>query len=376
MIIGILNEQYENDPKVSIIPEHAKLIIENGHKVYITSGAGKGAGISDQEYSKVGCILTNSNNETIHKSNVVSSYKIPKEKEVEQINKKILICYQNINNHPKLLNILKENKTYFFATEAIKEVYESNSEINSKAFYHELNSNINKIFHKGIYKTPNIEKDNFLIFGYNSFSKKIAKLISQNGHNATIITDKNIHSIENIEILINTKENIKKYLSKSNVVILTGYNPYSYQKRIFDISELKTHTNKKLIVDTTMEKGGGIDYSKLKKIGNQFYKYEKHYIYSPKNLLSKFSKNISTTYSSSIYEYVINILNKNLKNKSIQESLIVNNGKEKENMKVKKIEEKNINQEKWKNLGADEINIALTMAQVEESKKELNIIED
>lgn len=374
MILGILNEQYDDDSKVSLIPEHAKLIIEQGHKVYICSGAGKGANISDSLYKSVGCIILNNNSNVIEKSNVISSYKIPKLSELEEINsKKILVTFESITNKPNSLATLKEKEATLFNTENIKEINETNSFITSKIFFHELNNCLNKILKKGIYKTPNIEKENFLIFGYNEFSKNLAREIQKSGHNATIISEQNISSIEGIEILINTKENIQKYLNKCGILILTGQNPFSYQKEIIKLDFLKDIKDKKIIIDTTMNRGGGIDYTLTKKIGNNYYKYNQHVIYSPKNITTKFSKNISTSYSSAIFETLLNILNKN-SNSNYKKMLLINKGLEQNNIKVKNIAKKQEKNKNWENIELDDINIALSIAQIEE--KSVDIIED
>ncbi|MCU4717862.1 NAD(P) transhydrogenase subunit alpha [Halapricum hydrolyticum] len=56
VIVGVPNEVGEED-RVALVPPVAAELVEDGHEVYVESGAGEGAGWADGEYESVGCTV-------------------------------------------------------------------------------------------------------------------------------------------------------------------------------------------------------------------------------------------------------------------------------------------------------------------------------
>lgn len=59
MIIGVPKEIKNHEYRVGLMPEAAKILVKNGHKVLIENGAGTGSGFSDEDYKKSGALVTN-----------------------------------------------------------------------------------------------------------------------------------------------------------------------------------------------------------------------------------------------------------------------------------------------------------------------------
>lgn len=54
MKIGTVKEIKKHEYRIGMTPDVVKAYIEHGHKVYVQTGAGEGAGFTDEEYSKAG----------------------------------------------------------------------------------------------------------------------------------------------------------------------------------------------------------------------------------------------------------------------------------------------------------------------------------
>jgi NAD(P) transhydrogenase subunit alpha len=55
MIIGVPGETEENENRVALVPPVAEDLIDEGHDVVVSSGAGEGSDWSDADYEEVGC---------------------------------------------------------------------------------------------------------------------------------------------------------------------------------------------------------------------------------------------------------------------------------------------------------------------------------
>ena len=58
LFIGIPKETAYQEKRVCLTPDAVSALINNGHRVLIESGAGKGAHFSDKEYSEAGAEIT------------------------------------------------------------------------------------------------------------------------------------------------------------------------------------------------------------------------------------------------------------------------------------------------------------------------------
>jgi len=60
MTVGLPREMRDDEKRVSITPEAVKILVDNGHEIFVERGAGNGAKYSDKEYSENGAIICDS----------------------------------------------------------------------------------------------------------------------------------------------------------------------------------------------------------------------------------------------------------------------------------------------------------------------------
>ncbi len=71
MIVGVPTERDADENRVSLIPPVAEDLIQHGHEVYVTSGAGEKANWSDDAYEAVGCTVLNEREAVFDESEVL-----------------------------------------------------------------------------------------------------------------------------------------------------------------------------------------------------------------------------------------------------------------------------------------------------------------
>lgn len=126
LTIGIPRESSYDENRIALVPEAVALIVENGHRVLIESGAGNRAHFSDEEFSEAGAEIIESASE-VFKSDIVLKISPVSEKEAAMLrDRQTLISTLNTMHREKqYFQRLSQKKTTAIAFEFIKD--ETNS---------------------------------------------------------------------------------------------------------------------------------------------------------------------------------------------------------------------------------------------------------
>jgi NAD(P) transhydrogenase subunit alpha len=117
MIIGVLKETVEGEFRVAATPETVKKLINLKHTVYVESGAGIEASITNQMYIAAGGVIKN--NADIFKSDLILKVRAPNNNEVEklQVNQFIVGLLEPFNK--VLTTQLAKKKVTAFSLESL-----------------------------------------------------------------------------------------------------------------------------------------------------------------------------------------------------------------------------------------------------------------
>ena len=113
MIIGIPKEIKQDEFRISLPPDKVHLLKENGHKVLVEAGAGIGAGIKDEVYSKAGATIVADRLEIFASAKMIIKVKEPQEEELDMFQKgQILFTYLHLAAEKTIaLSLLKRGVT-------------------------------------------------------------------------------------------------------------------------------------------------------------------------------------------------------------------------------------------------------------------------
>jgi alanine dehydrogenase len=120
MIIGIPKEIKDNEYRVSLTPGGAHLLVEEGHRLLVQTGAGHGSGFPDGEYADAGAAIVPTAAEA-WAANMVMKVKEPLASEYDFLRPDlILFTYLHLAAAEKLTHVLLEKRTTGVAYETVQ----------------------------------------------------------------------------------------------------------------------------------------------------------------------------------------------------------------------------------------------------------------
>ena len=121
MFIGIPKEIKERENRVAITPAGVKTLVAHGHKVFIQSGAGLGAGLSNEAYNQSGAQLLNTAEEVWDKAEMIIKVKEPLAPEFSLMKPgQIIYTYLHLAAEPELTSELLERNVTGVGYETIE----------------------------------------------------------------------------------------------------------------------------------------------------------------------------------------------------------------------------------------------------------------
>ena len=112
MIIGAVSENKNSEKRISITPEIAKKYLDNGFSVIIENDLASHLGISDEDFQKAGCQLDNREN-VLKKSNIVLQVNLPDDENLIKENDILIGNFNSTENKTRIANISKKNVSVF-----------------------------------------------------------------------------------------------------------------------------------------------------------------------------------------------------------------------------------------------------------------------
>ena len=112
MTIGVLKEPPQ-ETRVSLLPEHVKLLKKWNLDVWVESNAGANAFAADDKYAEAGAVIK-SRNEVLQSSDLILSINIPEWSEIENLKPKVILgVYQPLFNPALMKKLAARGLTIF-----------------------------------------------------------------------------------------------------------------------------------------------------------------------------------------------------------------------------------------------------------------------
>ena len=114
MIIGAVSENKNSEKRISITPEIAKKYLDNGFSVIIENDLASHLGISDEDFLKAGCQIDIREN-VFKKSNIVLQVNLPDDDSLNLVKENDILIgnFNSTKNKTKIENISKKNVSVF-----------------------------------------------------------------------------------------------------------------------------------------------------------------------------------------------------------------------------------------------------------------------
>ncbi len=120
MKIGTTKELKNHEYRVGLTPDNVMAYVAEGHTVYVETGAGVGAGFSDEEYKAAGAVILATPKEVFDASEMLVKVKELEECEYDYLHDgQILYTYLHLAANPKFAQVLLEKNVIAIAYETI-----------------------------------------------------------------------------------------------------------------------------------------------------------------------------------------------------------------------------------------------------------------
>ncbi|MBP3399791.1 MAG: alanine dehydrogenase [Erysipelotrichaceae bacterium] len=273
MIIGTTKELKNHEYRVGITPDNTKGFVKDGHIVLVETGAGLGAGFTDEMYAEAGALIKATAKEVYDEVEMLIKVKEPEPSEVEMLHEgQILYTYLHLAPNPELTKALMDKDVKAIAYETITDEHGNlpclrpMSQIAGRLSIQEGAKYLEKSYGgRGILLggVPGVERGKIVIIGGGIAGTYAAKAAVGTGAQVTLL-DIDLNRLAYLEdifgasvaTLYSTEANIEKCLKEADLVIGAVLIPGASAPRLVKREHLKLMKKGSVIVDIAIDQGG------------------------------------------------------------------------------------------------------------------------
>ena len=273
MNIGTTKELKNHEYRVGLTPDNVMAYVNHGHKVFVETGAGVGAGFSDAEYQEAGAEILATSKEVFDRCDMIVKVKEPEECEYGYLREgQILFTYLHLAANRPLAEALLARGVKAVAFETITDnmgnlpCLRPMSQIAGRLSIQEGAKYIEQSFGgRGILLggVPGVERGKIVIIGGGVAGTYAAKAAVGIDAQVTLL-DINPNRLAYIEdifgasvtTLYSTEANIRKSLASADLVIGSVLVPGGSTPKLVRREHLKLMKKGAVIVDIAIDQGG------------------------------------------------------------------------------------------------------------------------
>jgi alanine dehydrogenase len=327
MDIGVPKEIKQQEHRVALNAAGVKKLIAHGHRVFVETNAGIGAGISDEEYKKSGAIILANASNVYAQSTMIVKVKEPLESEYRFLTSKhILFTYLHLAASMPLTRALIQSNCIALAYESVELTDKSlpllipMSEIAGKmsvqvgARFLEKSQGGSGVLLGGV---PGVMAGNLLILGAGIVGKNAAQIAAGMGANV-FIADINTARLRylseimpaNVKTIYSSESNIEGLLPYVDLLVGAVLVPGGKAPTIIQHNHIAMMKKGSVIVDVAVDQGGCVASSKVTSHENPVFVYQDVLHYGVPNMPGAVPQTATQALTSATLPYICEIANK------------------------------------------------------------------
>ncbi len=303
--IGFPISTKENEKRRCLIPKHISSI-KNKKSIYIETGYGNVLGFTDEDYNRAGVHIVT--REEVLKKDIISDPKIGDAEYLSQLKDQIVFGWVHAVQNKNITDIMVKNKITAYAWEDMydsgRHVFWRNNEIAGEA----------AIMHA------------YTLYGLFPYNTKVAILGRGNVARGAL----KILTLMGADVMVYTRKMeqlFRKEISKYDVIVNAILWDTSRKDHIIYKEDLKRMKKGALIIDISCDRNGGIETCIPTTIDNPTYVIDGITHYAVDHTPSLFYKTISESLSEIMIMYIDDLIEGNMNNDVLNNSLIIDHGK-------------------------------------------------
>ncbi len=276
MIVGIPTEIKPDEYRVALRPVGAHLLVQDGHQVLVQSGAGKGSGLTDEEYEAAGATIVDSAEKLFERANLIVKVKEPQADEIARLSPSHTVFgYFHFAGSRALTEASLEAGYAAVAYETLVDPHgrlplltpmsevAGRMSIQSGAKYLERPMMGRGILLGGV---PGVEPGNVLVLGAGVVGSNAAKIASGLGANV-VIMDVNLDRLRELDVVMppnvttiySDPHAIGEYITQADLVIGAVLLPGRRAPSLISADQVRRMKPGSVIVDVCIDQGGCVE---------------------------------------------------------------------------------------------------------------------
>jgi NAD(P) transhydrogenase subunit alpha len=349
MKIGSISEELTSEKRISLTPEVSKKYLDLGVEIFINKSYGIHLGFHDNDYKEKGVQILNNIDEVINNCNSFLQVNLPETNYIEKLRENIsLIGFFNPYDNKKKIDLLLKKKINIFSLDLLPriaraqsmDVLSSQANLAGYKAVIECFNEFEKVIPMMMTAAGTIPAAKVLVIGTGVAGLQAIATAKRLGA-IVFATDVRQASKEQVESLggkflsvegaedLETKEGYAKEtgeefklkqqkllsdtLKKIDIIICTALIPGKKAPRIINEEMFKDIQAGSIIFDLAVEQGGNSAYSEIGKVVNK----NGVKIIGYKNILNKLPFSATNLYSKNLYNFFLNLYDKEKKDLSI-----------------------------------------------------------
>ena len=279
MRIGVPKEIKPQENRIGLTPESAKVLVSNGHEVFIENNGGFEAGFDNDQYKKAGAKIVNKVEDIFNDAEIIVKVKEPLSSEVKMIREnQMIFTYLHLAAAKELTEGLIKSKSVCIAYETVTDnngklpllapMSAVAGRMSIQAGAHSLEKN-----QKGrgllLGGAPGVDPANVVILGGGVVGENAALIATGMKANVYIVdkSEKRLQELKNtfgnkIITQLSDKTDLKKLVSQCDLLIGGVLIPGAEAPKLVTRDMLKIMKRGSVIVDVAIDQGGCVETSK------------------------------------------------------------------------------------------------------------------
>jgi alanine dehydrogenase len=314
LFIGIPKETEFQEQRVALVPQSVGLLIANGHRVIVETGAGENANFNDNDYSETGAEIAYDTSE-IYKADIILKVTPPNEHEIDMMrHKQTLFSALQLTVQPKsALKKLMDKKITAIAWDYIEDeggsfpVIRSMGEIagtTAVLIAAELMSNANEGKGFMLGGVAGITPPEMVIIGAGTVGQFAASAAISLGVSVKVF-DNSVYKLRRLQNEIGHKvftsviqpKVLEKALMRCDVAIGALRVPHGRTPCVVNEDMVRNMKSGSVIVDVSIDKGGCFETSNITTHQNPTFRKHDIVHYCVPNIASRVSRTASYSLS-------------------------------------------------------------------------------
>ena len=276
MIIGLPKEIKNNESRVALTPAGVMELTENGHEVFVQSGAGTSSGYEDADYQEVGASILGTIEEVYDRAEMIVKVKEPIEEEYDLIKQdQIVFTYFHFASSEKLTRAMIDSGAICIAYETVQTddgklpLLTPMSEVAGRMAIQQGAKYLEKpVKGKGVLLggVPGVPPGRVLVLGAGVVGVQAAKMAAGLGAMVTIL-DINMDRLRYVNDVMpnhvvtefSNSYNIRKHIKTHDLIIGGVLIPGGKAPKLITREMLKEMHPGTVLVDVAVDQGGCIE---------------------------------------------------------------------------------------------------------------------